>query len=70
MSITQSTLCGVVSAGGETVRLKKIVRDRVGTDIPKQFCASSGSAPPPTRHTIVLTEAEVSHASRPVGEAY
>jgi hypothetical protein len=56
MSIAQSFLCGIVSAGGESVRLKKFVRDRVGTDIPKQFCASSGSAPPP-RHRIVLTEA-------------
>ena len=50
MSIAQSFLCGIVSAGGESVRLKKFVRHRVGTDALKQFCASSGSASP--RHTI------------------
>lgn len=57
MSIAQSTLCGIVSAGGESVRLKTFVRDRVGTDIPKQFCALTGSAPLPTRHRIFLAEA-------------
>lgn len=56
MSIARSFLYGIVSAGGESVRLKKFVRDRVGTDIPKQFCALSGSVPPP-RHRIVLAEA-------------
>ena len=44
MSITQSSLWGIVVAGGEGVRLKEFVRDRVGTDALKQFCASSGSA--------------------------
>jgi hypothetical protein len=46
MSIAQLFLCGIVSAGGESVRLKNFVRDRVGTDIPKQFCASSGGTSP------------------------
>jgi hypothetical protein len=49
MSITQSTLCGIVSVGGESVRLKKFVRGRVGTDVPRQFSALTGSAP---RHGI------------------
>jgi len=46
MSITQSSLWGIVLAGGEEVRLKEFVRECFGTDAPKQFCASSGSAHP------------------------
>jgi|CXWL01.1.fsa_nt_gi hypothetical protein len=56
MSIAQSTLCGIVSVGGESVRLKKFVRDRDGTDIPRQFSALTGSAPTPLHRTF-LTEA-------------
>ncbi len=44
MSITQSSLWRIMLAGGERVRLKEFVRECVGTDVPKQFCASSGSA--------------------------
>ena len=43
MSITQSSLWGIVLAGGEGVRLKEFVRERVGTDAPKQFCAFVGT---------------------------
>jgi hypothetical protein len=57
MSITQSTLCGIVSVGGESVRLKKFVRHCAGTDVPRQFSAFTGSALPPPRHRIFLTEA-------------
>jgi hypothetical protein len=58
MSIAQSFLWGIVSPGGEGVRLKEFVPKCVGIDVPKQFCASSGSAPPPpSRHRIFLTEA-------------
>jgi hypothetical protein len=42
MSITPSSLWGIVLAGGEGVRPKEFVRERGGTDAPKQFCASSG----------------------------
>jgi|APFre7841882630_1041343.scaffolds.fasta_scaffold09661_4 hypothetical protein len=44
MSIAQSFLWGIVSAGGEEVRLKEFVRTCVGTDVPKQFFPSAGSA--------------------------
>ena len=39
MSSTQPSLWGIVLAGGEGVRLKEFVRERIGTDAPKQFCA-------------------------------
>ena len=42
MSITRLSLWGIVWAGGEGMRLKEFVRERIGTDAPKQFCASSG----------------------------
>jgi hypothetical protein len=57
MSIAQSFPRTIESAGGESVRLKAYVRKRDGTDVPKQFSASSGSAPPPTRRRIFLAEA-------------
>lgn len=44
MSIAQSILWGIVSAGGEGVRLKEFVRKCVGADVPKQFFPSAGSA--------------------------
>ena len=44
MSIAQSFLWGIVSPGGEGVRLKEFARTCVGTDVPKQFCPSPGSA--------------------------
>lgn len=43
MSITQSSLWGIVLAGGEGVRLKEFVQERIGTDRPKQFCAFVGT---------------------------
>ena len=41
MSSTQSSLRGIVLAGGEGVRLKEFVRERVGTDAPKGIVFSS-----------------------------
>ncbi|WP_455379400.1 sugar phosphate nucleotidyltransferase [Petrachloros mirabilis] len=38
-----STLWGIVLAGGEGVRLKTFVREHIGTDAPKQFCAFMGT---------------------------
>lgn len=38
MSIIQSSLWGIVLAGGKVVRLKEFVRECFGTDAPKQFC--------------------------------
>jgi hypothetical protein len=43
MSRTPSSLWGIVLAGGEGVRLKEFVRERVDTDTPKQFCAFEGT---------------------------
>ena len=50
MSIAQSFLWGIVSAGGEEVRLKESVSTCVGTDVTKQFCPSPESA---HRHVAV-----------------
>ena len=43
MSITQSSLWRIVLAGRAGVRLIEFVRERVGTDAPKQFCAFVGT---------------------------
>ena len=43
MTALKSSLWGIVLAGGEGVRLKEFVRERVGTDAPKQFCAFVGT---------------------------
>ncbi|WP_455242159.1 sugar phosphate nucleotidyltransferase [Petrachloros mirabilis] len=43
MKSTLSSLWGIVLAGGEGVRLRAFVRERIGTDAPKQFCAFMGS---------------------------
>lgn len=43
MSITSSSLWGIVAAGEEGARLKDFARDRIGTDTPKQFCAFVGT---------------------------
>ena len=50
MSIAQSFLWGIVSAGGEGVRLKEFVLKCVGTEVPKLFYPSAGSA---HRHVAV-----------------
>jgi mannose-1-phosphate guanylyltransferase len=43
MTAQKSSLWGIVLAGGDGVRLKEFVRERVGTDAPKQFCAFVGT---------------------------
>jgi len=43
MTAVKSSLWGIVLAGGEGVRLKEFVRERIGTDVPKQFCAFVGT---------------------------
>lgn len=43
MNMTSSSLWGIVLAGGEGARLKAFVRERIGTDAPKQFCAFLGT---------------------------
>ncbi|MEI8014595.1 MAG: hypothetical protein WCH20_07110 [Nitrospira sp.] len=50
MSNAQSFLWGILLAGREGVRLKEFVHKCVGTDVPKQFCPSAGSA---DRHMTV-----------------
>lgn len=55
MNIAQLFLRGIVSAGGEGVRLKACVHKRDGTDVSRQLSVLTGSAPTP-RHRIFLTE--------------
>lgn len=43
MNRTPSSLWGILLAGGEGMRLRAFVRERVGIDIPKQFCAFVGA---------------------------
>jgi len=40
MSASHASLWGIVLAGGEGERLKGFVRERFGTEVPKQFCRS------------------------------
>lgn len=42
MSTNNASLWGIVLAGGEGERLKGFVRERFGTEVPKQFCAFFG----------------------------
>ena len=49
MSSLQSSLWGIVSAGGEGVRLKGFVHEGSGTDVPEQFCAFVGRGTMPGR---------------------
>jgi mannose-1-phosphate guanylyltransferase len=42
MNAMKSSLWGIVLAGGEGERLKEFVREHLGTDAPKQFCAFVG----------------------------
>ena len=42
MTTIGASLWGIILAGGEGVRLKQFVREQVGTDAPKQFCAFVG----------------------------
>ena len=46
MSIAQLSLWGIVLAVGERVRLKEFVRERIGTDAPKEFCVIRISTSP------------------------
>jgi mannose-1-phosphate guanylyltransferase len=43
MTALKSSLWGILLAGGDGVRLKEFVRERVGTEAPKQFCAFVGT---------------------------
>lgn len=43
MSAERASLWGIVLAGGEGERLKGFVREQLGTDVPKQFCAFIGT---------------------------
>lgn len=42
MSFPKGSLWGIVLAGGEGDRLRGFIRERTGTDAPKQFCALIG----------------------------
>jgi len=42
MSTSNASLWGILLAGGEGERLKGFVRERFGTEMPKQFCAFFG----------------------------
>lgn len=42
MTTNGAPLWGIILAGGEGVRLKQFVREHVGSDAPKQFCAFVG----------------------------
>ena len=43
MTAEKASLWAIVLAGGEGMRLKEFVRERVGIDAPKQFCAFVGT---------------------------